>query len=234
MPESLWAMRMNWHDLLFMHWPVRAASLRPLVPSGLEIDTFDGEAWLGVVPFRMTSVRPRFTFSLPWLSAFPELNVRTYVKIEGKPGVCFFSLDAANPVAVRVARAAFHLPYFDARMSSINIRDEIVYESTRTHRYAARAEFRGRYQPTGDVFQTSAGSIEEWLTERYCLYAWNRSGRVFRGDIQHARWPLQLAAAEIETNTMAEPFGFKLPQTNPLLHFAKRLDVVAWMPYLVG
>lgn len=230
MPEGRWAMAMNWHDLLFMHWPVRVDCLRPLIPSQLEIDTFDDEAWLGIVPFRMTGVRPRYTPTLPWLSAFPELNVRTYVKTNGKPGVWFFSLDAANPVAVRIARSAFHLPYFDARMSCINKVDEIFYESRRTHRSAPHADFRGRYQPTGNVFQAGVGSHEEWLTERYCLYAANRRGRIFRGDIQHTRWPLQHAEVLIETNTMAEQLGFKLPQTKPLLHFAKRLDVVAWMP----
>lgn len=229
-PESRWAMRMNWHDLLFMHWPVRTELLRPLIPSQLEIDTFDNEAWLGVVPFRMTGVRLRYTPTLPCLSAFPELNVRTYVRKNGKPGVWFFSLDAANPLAVRVARSAFRLPYFDARMLSINKADEIFYESRRTHRHAPCADFRGCYQPIGNVFQAAAGSLEEWLTERYCLYAANRRGRVFRGDIQHTRWPLQQAEIEIETNTMAEQLGFKLPQTKPLLHFAKRLDVVAWMP----
>lgn len=233
MPKSLWALAMSWQDLLFMHWPVRADLLRPLIPSQLEIDTFDNEAWLGVVPFRMTGVRPRYTPTLPWLSAFPELNVRTYVKTGGKPGVWFFSLDAANPVAARVARGAFHLPYFDAHMSSINKADEIFYESIRTHCHAPHADFRGRYQPTGNVFRADAGNLEGWLTERYCLYAANRSGRIFRGDIQHTRWPLQQAEVLIETNTMAEQLGFKLPQTKPLLHFAKRLDVVAWMPQRV-
>ncbi len=225
---------MSWHELLFIHWPVRADLLRPLVPSELEIDTFDDEAWLGIVPFRMSGVHPRYIASLPWFSAFPELNVRTYVKAGGKPGVWFFSLDAANPVAVRVARTAFHLPYFDARMSSLNKADEIFYESTRTHHGAPHADFRARYQPTGNVFQAAVGSLESWLTERYCLYAANQSGRIFRGDIQHRRWPLQHAEVEIETNTMAEQLGFKLPQTNPLLHFAKRLDVVAWLPQSVG
>ena len=110
-------MRMRWHDLLFMHWPVNVASLRRLIPAALDLDLWNGQAWLGVVPFRMSDVAPRGIPAMPWLSAFPELNVRTYVKTEDKPGVWFFSLDATNPVAVRVARSAFHLPYFDARIA---------------------------------------------------------------------------------------------------------------------
>ncbi len=228
-PDNRWALAMNWHDLLFMHWPVCVDSLRPLIPSALAIDTFDNQAWLGVVPFRMTGVRPRYTPTLPLLSAFPELNVRTYVTANEKPGVWFFSLDAANPIAVRVARRAFHLPYFDAAMTVVNRNNEINYESLRTHKGAARASFRGCYKPGSDVFLSARGSLEYWLTERYCLYAANRRGRIFRGDIHHGRWPLQHAEAEIETNTMTEQLGFSLPRTKPLLHFAKRLDVVAWL-----
>lgn len=221
---------MKWHDLLFMHWPVRVDRLRPLIPSALEIDTFDNAAWLGVVPFRMTGIRPRYTPTLPYLSTFPELNVRTYVKIAGKPGVWFFSLDAANPIAVQVARRAFHLPYFDAHMSCVSGGGVTQYQSTRTHRAAPHANFRGRYQPIGEVFEATRGSLDKWLTERYCLYAANRNGRIFRGDIHHQRWPLQRAEAEIVTNTMTEQLGFELPRTQPLLHFAKQLNVVAWMP----
>src|SRR4051794_18976444 len=113
-PQSPWVMAMQWLDLLFMHWPVPAKALRSYIPRNLEIDTYDGTAWIGVVPFRMAGVRPRMTPALPWLSAFPELNVRTYVTIGGKPGVWFFSLDAGNPVAVEGARSLFHLNYYNA------------------------------------------------------------------------------------------------------------------------
>src|SRR5262245_14397007 len=116
-PREPFAMWMIWHDLLFAHWPIPIDTMRRAVPERLALDTFDGSAWVGVVPFRMSGVRPRFVPSMPWLSAFPELNVRTYVTAGGKPGVYFFSLEAANPVAVRAARTFFHLPYFDARMS---------------------------------------------------------------------------------------------------------------------
>src|SRR6266508_3536850 len=117
LPQRPWIMRMQWHDLLFMHWPVNRDALRRYIPPRLEIDTFDGSAWIGVVPFRMSGVVPRLLPPVPYLSAFPELNVRTYVSAEGKPGVWFFSLDAGNPIAVEAARDVFHLPYYNAQMT---------------------------------------------------------------------------------------------------------------------
>jgi uncharacterized protein YqjF (DUF2071 family) len=180
------------------------------------------------VPFHMTGVRPRYVPSLPSISAFPELNVRTYVTAEGKPGVWFFSLDAANPLAVQVARSVFHLPYYHARMSSRRTGDVVSYSSTRTHRSASAAVFGGQFQPTGPIFHARPATIEHWLTERYCLYAANRRGHVWRGDIHHQPWPLQPAEAALECNTMTRQIGLTLPDTKPLLHFAGYLDVVAW------
>lgn len=223
-------MAMRWHDLLFAHWPLKPEVLRPLVPAGLELDTFDGEAWIAVVPFRMTGIRHRLGPPLPWLSAFLELNVRTYVKRGGHSGVWFFSLDAANPVAVRAARWRFHLPYFDARMRlTATAGDKFQYASLRTHRGAPPAQFEGRYRPIGKPYESKAGDIDHWLTERYCLFSADRRGQIHRGDIHHVPWPLQPAEAEIQVNTMTEPLGMRLPDTPPLLHFASRLDVVAWL-----
>ncbi len=229
-PAGPWALGMSWHDLLFMHWPVPADQLRPLVPSALNLDTFDGDAWLGVVPFRMSGVRPRLMPAVPGLSGFPELNLRTYVSAGGKPGIWFFSLDAHNPVAVRLARATFKLPYFDARMSSRKEGEEIHYRSTRTHRGAPPAEFVGRYRPAGGPFESRPGSLENFLTERYCLYAADGRGNVRRGDIHHQLWPLRPAEAEVETLRMTGQIGVALPDTPPLLHFSERLDVLAWPP----
>lgn len=229
LPSRHWALAMQWHDLLFMHWPVPSAMLRPHIPPALAIDMFDGAAWIGVVPFRMAGVHPRYVPTLPWVSAFPELNVRTYVTIGGKPGVWFFSLDAANPLAVRGARWLVHLSYYDARMLAERDGPAVRYTSTRTHRGAPDAVFRGQYQPVGPVHYTDPGTLDHWLTERYCLYSADRRGRVWRGDIHHAPWPLQPAAAEVEVNTMTRQLGFELPDRPPLLHFARRLDVVAWV-----
>src|SRR5262249_24967365 len=141
-----WSVFMRWHQLLFMHWPVGVDRLRPLIPPGLELDTFEGEAWLGVVPFRMSGIRHRLMPPVPGTSAFPELNVRTYVRQGGRSGVWFFSLDAANWMAVRTARTLFHLPYFNARMSCESKGDGVVYSSWRTHRGAQACRFEGEYR----------------------------------------------------------------------------------------
>lgn len=225
---------MRWHDLLFMHWPVPVGALRPLVPPALSIDTFDGSAWLGVVPFRMSGVRPRFVPEVAPLSDFPELNVRTYVSAGGKPGIWFFSLDAHNPLAVRVARATYSLPYFDAKMSCRTEGGEVSYRSVRTHRGAPPAEFAARYGPVGDPFESRPGTLESFLTERYCLYAADKKGRVRRGDVHHHLWPLQPAGVEVEKLAMTGQIGVELPETEPLLHFSKRLDVLAWLPQRIG
>jgi uncharacterized protein len=230
LPERPWIMRMRWHDLLFMHWPVPAKSLWGWIPPTLTIDTFDGTAWIGIVPFRMSDVAPRLVPPIPLFSAFPELNVRTYVTAEGKPGVWFFSLDAANPVAVEGARDMFHLPYYNARMGCEPVGEGIQYVSDRTHRNSPQAVFRGQYRPTGLVYRSTAGTLESWLTERYCLYAANQRGQVWRSDIHHAQWPLQPAEAEVQENTMTGQIRLTLPNTKPLLHFARFLDVVAWWP----
>lgn len=228
LPRGPWVMSQSWLDLLFAHWAVDGEQLQALLPEGLTLDTFEGKAWLGVVPFRMQNVSPRGIPALPWLSAFPELNLRTYVKAGGKAGVWFFSLDAGNPVAVRVARKGFHLPYFDARMSLARTGDWIRYSSHRTHKGAHPADLKALYRPTGRVYTSRPGSLEHWLTERYCLYAADPKGRLFRGEIQHLPWPLQRAEADFALNTMTLPIGLPLGKDAPLLHFARRIDVLVW------
>lgn len=230
-PSGPWIMAQRWHDLLFAHWPVPAEAMRDLVPPELELDTFGGEAWVGAVPFRMSGIRPRGCPAVPWLSAFLEFNIRTYVRSRDpenpKPGVYFFSLDAANPVAVAVARATFKLPYFNAAMSLEESAEVITYRTRRTHRGAPPAEFSGQYGPAGDVFLAEKGTIDHWLTERYSLYTVSR-GTAYRGEIHHAPWPLQPAFLEVETNTMAAASGIALPGCDPLLRFARRIDVAVW------
>jgi uncharacterized protein YqjF (DUF2071 family) len=217
-------MTQTWHDLLFAHWPVPEPALRPLVPAQLALDLFDGRGWIGVVPFHMSGIRRRGLPALPGLSRFPELNLRTYVTYGGKPGVYFFSLDAANLPAVLAARAFYHLPYFHAKMASRETDGAIQYSS---HRYHTSAEFRGRYRPTGEVRLATKGSIDHWFSERYCLYTVHR-GEIYRGEIHHAPWPLQEASADLQANTMAEAAGIFLPQTGPHLLFARRLEVLIW------
>jgi hypothetical protein len=228
MPDSAWLMTQTWHDLLFAHWPVSADALREKIPQGLELDVFEGQAWVGVIPFHMTNVAPRGVPALPWVSAFPELNVRTYVTRDGKPGVWFFSLDAANPVAVGVARTLVHLPYFTATMKVEDDAGWIRYRSKRTSAKGAAAALEARYRPTGAVSPPVPGTLEHFLTERYCLYTVDQSFRAYRLEIHHPQWPLQTAEAEIMTNTMADASGIRLPALAPLLHFSKRQDMVAW------
>ena len=231
LPARPWVMTMTWLDLLFAHWSVEPSVLRALVPGALELDTFEGEAFVGVVPFRMASVGPRglgwLPAALPGPRAFPELNVRTYVVVDGKPGVWFFSLDAASRLAVEGARAGFRLPYFSAEMSVAERGGWVEYSSRRTDRRLGPGQFRGRYRPVGERLDVRSGSLEHWLTERYCLYAIDRRGRPRRGEIHHVPWPLYSAEADFGVNTICDAHGLVL-EGAPLLHFARRLDVVAW------
>jgi uncharacterized protein YqjF (DUF2071 family) len=228
-PTSPWAMTQTWYNLLFAHWPIPAETMRAHIPPALELDTYDGQAWIGVVPFWMTRVYPRGAFPVPWLSRFLELNVRTYVTYGGKPGVLFFSLEAANSAAVALARRFFRLPYYHAHMRMKEAGGWIDYSSYRIHAGAPPAEFAGRYRPTGAVYASQPGSLEAWLTERYCLYTVGRKGHVYRGEIHHARWPLQPAEAEISTNSLTLPHGLRLPEAPPLVHFARRLETWEWL-----
>lgn len=233
LPRGPWAMRQTWANLLFAHWPLPPAVLRALIPASLELDTYDGQAWLGIVPFAMRNVRPRCLPAVPWLSFFPELNVRTYVRVRDhgidKPGVYFFSLDAANPIAVAVARAAFLLPYFNAHMHTRERRGWIEYRSDRYHRDAPPAGLVCRYRPTGKVYLSQPGTLEHWLTERYALYTVDKRNRPYIGEIHHIQWPLQPAEAEFTRNSMAGAAAMRLPDVPPLLHFARRIDMAAWL-----
>jgi hypothetical protein len=224
LPAGPWVMKQVWHDLLFAHWPIALDIVRSLVPPQLTLDTFDGECWVGVVPFHMSGIRSRGLPVLPGLSRFPELNVRTYVTHGGKTGVYFFSLDAANLPAVWAARKFYHLPYFHAAMSSEE-RDGSIHYSSRCQR--SPAKFHGRYRPIADVGPRDPGSIEHWLTERYCLYTSHRD-QLYRDEIHHQPWPLQNAEADIAVNTVASAARIALPDEAPLLHFARRLEVLIW------
>lgn len=219
---------MRWRELLFAHWAVDASVVRPLIPAGLKLDLFEESCYVGAVPFLMERVTPRLVPPLPGLHAFPELNLRTYVTHGGKPGVWFFSLDAGQKLAVRVARRFFHLPYFDARFEIALAGSQVNYSSVRTHRAVPAATFSATYQATGPVYRSAAGSLDAWLTERYCLYSADALHRIYRGEIDHQPWPLHKAAAIIHRNTLGDWLGIELNHPPAALHFAKSLDVCAW------
>ena len=232
LPEGRWSWRQGWRDLLFAHWPVPAATLRPLIPGRLTLQEFDGTAWLGVVPFRMVGVSRRPLPDLPGLSAFPEINVRTYVEHGGKSGVWFLSLDATNVLAVWGARALFHLPYFRARMALSGLPDRVEYSSVR--RGPEALTFAATYEPTSDPYHAAPGSLEHWLTERYCLYAESPTGQLTRTEVHHWPWTLQAARVDIERNDLVKPHGLSLDGPPALSLFSRKLDVVVWSPEIVG
>jgi uncharacterized protein len=217
-------MAQTWHDLLFAHWPVEPGKLRRLVPPELALDVCDHQCWVAIAPFHMSHIHVRGLPPLPGFSRFPELNVRTYVTLEEKPGVYFFSLDVTNLAAVWAARAFYRLPYFHAQMSVHGNQENISYRSGRRQ---GGAHFQATYAPAGPVEWRSRNSLEAWLTERYCLYTVAR-GHVYRAEIHHQQWPLQNAGAEIASNTMAQAAGIELPAIAPLLHFSRKLEVLVW------
>ena len=228
MPKHAWAMKQTWHDLLFAHWPLPPERLRPLVPRELELDLRDGSTWVAVTPFWMSGVRGRFSPPLPFLYKFCELNVRTYVRYNGVPGVYFFSLDAASFPAVLGARITYRLPYFHAAMLIRSTGESFEYTSTRLQ-MPRPADFHARYAPTSPPRVREKDSLEYFLTERYCLYTVHQS-KVRRAYIHHGPWALQDAEAEFSLNTIADAARIELPAVKPVLHYSRRLEVLVWWP----
>lgn len=224
-PEGPWTWRQSWGELLFVHWPVPAAVLRPLVPPGLEVQEFEGTSWVGVVPFRMSGVTRRPLPDVPGVSAFPELNVRLYVEAGGKPGVFFLSLDAASPLAVWAGRRLFHLPYHRADIAMVRRGDDITYASQRR---GAPERFAATYGPTGPDEEAEVGTLEHWLTERYCLYAAAPDGRLLRNEVHHVPWTLRPAYAYLEPTTILDRFGIDVGPGRPHVRYAEGVDVVVW------
>jgi uncharacterized protein len=234
-------MTQTWHDLLFAHWPIMPDVLKLLVPAGVEVDTCEGSAWLGLVAFRLSGIRLRWLPEVPFLAGFPEVNVRTYVAAvhngQRVPGVYFLSLDADNPFVSAIARPWFRLAYHKSRIHFSHTGEQIDVAcrrlGTEPRRNVPRAEFRASYRPCSTPF-AAPGSIEHWLTERYCYYAPGRGSRLYRCDIQHPPWLLQRASAVIRTNTMALSHAIELPPAEPLLHYARLMKAHIWQPKRVA
>jgi hypothetical protein len=224
-PAGRAAMLQRWSELLFLHWEVPAAVLRPLVPDLLDVDTFDGRAYVGLVPFRMSRIRPPWGFALPLLSRFPEINLRTYVRRAGRaPGVWFFSLDAANPLAVLVARAAFRLPYNLARMRVAVEGARVAYESRRLWPGPKPAACHVDYEPVGAPAAAGPGTLAHFLVERYVLYTLAR-GRLHEGRVHHPPYELQAARVSGLRESLRAAAGLPPRETEPLAHYVSAVDV---------
>ncbi|MES2708171.1 MAG: DUF2071 domain-containing protein [Verrucomicrobiota bacterium] len=227
LPESPWKWRQSWVDLAFLHYRVRAEELQTRLPAGLRLQEFDGSAWLGVVPFRMSGVSRRPVPDIPFLHTFPELNLRTYVEHDGKPGVWFFSLDTSSWPFVFGGKYVYGLPYFHARMRH-RWRDGGWCHFSSVRR-GGRAPFAARYRPAGDVFHAEPGTFEHWATERYCLYSHSPKRGMERVEVHHPPWPLQKAEVILETSGIPDAAGISLPEgERPVCHFSKGVSVVSY------
>jgi uncharacterized protein len=220
LPETKWIWKQRWDNLLFLHWPIEVKEIRDLIPAELDVDTFDGMAWLAIVPFDMKGVTKRGWPAPKLFCDFPEINVRTYVKIGGKPGVWFFSLDITSGLGVWVARNFFNLPYFKAKIDVDVPGNEINY----FHERGAKV-FDATYVP-GEFVTFEPGSFESWSTERYSLYSQSKSGTLFRGEVHHPKWPLQHADLAVRRNTLLDEFN--VGERHPSILFSKSLDVVVF------
>jgi len=228
-PMTPWVMTQRWNDLLFLHYEMPPEQLRALVPPALTLDTYQQRGWLSIAPFWMNHLRPPGIPSLPWVSQFAELNVRTYVTYQGRPGVYFFSLDASHLSAVWGARIFYRLPYWHAAMKVKGRgKPTLDYHSKRSHG-PKPAELRTSYGPCGPHFAARPGSIEHFLTERYCLYTAGRD-RLYRADIHHLPWSLQPATAAVAVNSMTRTLDLELPSAADLIHFSRSLKVLVWAP----
>ena len=241
-PDAQWLFSQSWNDVLFAHFALEPSVLRPLVPEALTLDLYDGAAWLTISPFRTSHLRPSGVPPLPKLSFFPQVNLRTCVSRDGKPGVFNFSADAASLSAVWFARVFFRVPYWHAaievRGATVRSRksrggeDTIGFRSRRLHGPAAlsgAASFEVAYTPAGAAERARPGSLDEFLIERYCVYSCHH-GKLYRTELHHQPWPLQPASVELASNSLAEALGLGLPPKPDLCHFSRCNKLLTWAP----
>ncbi len=226
-PRSPWVMEQVWNDVLFLHWPVPAEVMEKHIPFQLKLDTFNGTAWIGIVPFWISKMRVRGLPPMPFMNSMDELNVRTYVEYEGRKGVYFFSLDANNPLAVTGARMLYFLPYMNAKMSVSNSEGKVIYESMRKSGHSGTGNFLASYKPISPAYNSESGTLDEWLTERYCLWV-TKGDKVFRGDIHHTKWQLHEASCNIRQNSMASFLPREYFKGDPILHYSPQKHAYFW------
>ncbi len=233
LPTTPWVMHQSWRDLLFMHWPVSYERLFPLVPKTLAIDMHGGTGWITITPLLMADVHMRGLPGVPGATEFPELNVRTYVRYKDKPGVFFFSLDAGSALAVLTARNLLSLPYYNAEMALARDEHDIVFASRRVE--TPPAELVVTYRSKGTGFHPKSGTLEHFLTERYCLYTADANESIARIQIHHGPWLLNQAEVTLQKNTMDDRLGLiDLPATPHVMHFSGRQDTLVWAPERVN
>jgi uncharacterized protein YqjF (DUF2071 family) len=238
LPSGHWQTTQRWNDLLFAHWPVPAAAIAELLPEGVQVDTFQGSAWLGVVPFWIDRIKWRGWPTTPGMCGYPDLSLRTYVREEqtGAPGIYCLSLDASNLLAVMAGRAFYHLPYHWAEMR-LEQRSEREFSFYSRRRFShPPVLFSARYRglgPTRKLAEIRAGTLEFFVTERYCLFTQAPDGQAIRANLRQISWPLEEAEAVIERNDLATAIGIQLPDMNPVLHYSRRLAVYIWPAQLV-
>jgi uncharacterized protein YqjF (DUF2071 family) len=223
-----WIIRQSWSNLLFTHWPISAELLRPHIPRSLQIDTFDGTAWLGVVVFVMDGIYLRGLSALSLTPKFAEINVRTYVQCNGKPGVYFMSLDVADWASLMFAKRWYRLPYKAAQISFQKEGRTFFCQSLRKEKAKVPIGFHANYIPDSRVYFSKKEMFDHWLTERYCFFSTDTRGNIYCGEIHHQPWPLQKVEIEICRNSLFTPFQFDLSEEKPIVHFSKGLDSLFW------
>jgi uncharacterized protein YqjF (DUF2071 family) len=220
-----WIMTQRWQHLLYQHYRVDEAELRALLPDELEIDTFDGSAWVSLIPLLMNHVHLRDVIPVPTTNRFPEMNLRTYVHRKGVQGVWFLSIDACSWFSVQIARRAFHIPYFDADMTFTPTADGYHFTSRRSGPTEVRYE--AEYRPTGTPGLPPADSVHAFLAERYCMYSTSASGKLLRGDISHSPWHIQGAEVSATTDNVLTAIGLH-PLADPVVAYSPGTQSVAW------
>jgi uncharacterized protein YqjF (DUF2071 family) len=234
-PDAQVVIRQDWHHLLFLHWEVPAAELQALLPAGLDLDTFEGKAYVGLVPFTLTGVRPILTPPLPWISSFHEVNVRTYVHRNGRdPGVWFFSLDASSMIAVAAARAAYNLPYFHSQIDFSATTDPFPVIDFHSRRNDPRgpmpANVRARYGPADTpVMRAAVGSLEFFLMERYVLYTVDEHHDLQRARVHHQPYPIQRAELLELEETAVWAAGIKKQEEPQHRHYAREVNAKIYL-----
>lgn len=228
LPSEQWIMRQNWSNIFFTHWPIKPEILRPFIPNSLQIDTYNQYAWVGIVLFVMGGIYPRGLNSLSILPPFPEINVRTYVIYDDKPGIYFLSIDVGDWASYTIAKRWFHLPYYSSHVSYQKDNQTFQFRSRRKGRPNSSISFNGKYFPLPEIYFPREGTLDNWLIERYCLYSRDQRGNLYCGEIHHHPWPLQQAKSEIHMNTLLSPFNIDPNEVEPISHYSKGVDSLIW------